>query len=227
MKLVVSSQGIVAAGISADDVSPERGLLYQDLIQYVGDMYNFAVRPDIPPNIPIQAPPFFLFQQGRFVNNDSAFPVHQLAIFQNGDSVSAMDTDVAEMILDDYTAKLDANFGFRFANKPQKRYYLSSIVVELAHGIGKQIAGLRKIGEILTREIPREGMPFDTKALAFGWGDPAALTLSSPALLERADFTIERRAGEPYERNRYFSSAPVRTSEHVRILELIEAAIGV
>jgi len=216
---------MAAVRVSGDDVVPQRGVLQNDLVQYVGDMYGFSVRPIIPPNAPPQAFPILTFQQGRFLNKDGMFPVQQLIIYQNGDVVSAIDTEIAEVILDDYISTLDNNFGYRYANKPQKRYYLSTIVVEFERDIGRQIDGLRKIGEILTREIPREGRPFDTKRLLFGYGDAFNVVLSSPEVIERADFTIERRGGEPSERNRYFSSAPVRTRDHVRILELIEEAI--
>jgi hypothetical protein len=226
MKLTLSLQGMAAVRVSADDVVPERGLLQRDLVQFIGNMYNFAVIPNIPPNISPQAFPILGFQQGRFVNEDGVFPIQQLVIFQNGDAVTAANTDIAEIILNDYINRLDEEFGYRYRDKYQKRYYVSNIIVELEHGIGEQIPVLCRIGELLTKEIPRENMPFDTKGLVFGYGDPiAAANLSSMELFEKADFTIERRAGEPYERNRYFSSAPVRTSDHVRILELIEEVI--
>jgi hypothetical protein len=32
-----------------DAVTPEKGLLPQDLINFVGDLYHFAVRPNMPP----------------------------------------------------------------------------------------------------------------------------------------------------------------------------------
>ncbi len=38
--------------------------------------------------------------------------------------------------------------------------------------------------------------------------------------IENADFIIERRASADYSENIYFSSAPVSTSEHLKILAL-------
>jgi hypothetical protein len=40
--------------------------------------------------------------------------------------------------------------------------------------------------------------------------------------LENADFIIERRATADYSKNLYFSSAPMTTSEHLKILTKIE-----
>ena len=190
-----------------------------------GDMYGFANRPNIPPNAPPQAFPILTFQQGRFINNEGTFPIHQLVIYQNGDLVSAANTEVAEVILDDYIVNLNTNYGYRYEGKPQKRYYLSTVVVEFEADIVEQVKVLRKIREILTHEIRRDEASFNIKNLVFGTGDPVVGVISSPEIIERSDFTIERRGGEPYERNRFFSSAPVRTPDHVRILELIETSI--
>jgi hypothetical protein len=83
------------------------------------------------------------------------------------------------------------------------------------------------IEDILNNEIQRDGAPFKTKRLAFGYGDITQSTpLQSLDEFKNVDFLIERRAGEPYSKNRYFSSAPLRTIDHVRVLEQIEKSIS-
>jgi hypothetical protein len=139
MKVVLSALGTVAIRVSGDDVVPERGLLQRDLVQYIGGLYDFAIRPIIPPNAPPQTFPILAFQQGRFVNQDGMFPIQSLIIFENGDAVSAANTDIAEMIIDDYIEKLETHLGYRYKGKPQNRYFSSSIVVDFEHSIGEQI----------------------------------------------------------------------------------------
>jgi uncharacterized protein YggT (Ycf19 family) len=85
----------------------------------------------------------------------------------------------------------------------------------------------RKIESLLDSAIPRPDRPFKAKRLAFGFGDPAPL-LSALSLeaIQNADFLLERRAGEPYAMNRYFSLAPMRTRDHVELMEKIEQMLA-
>jgi hypothetical protein len=50
--------------------------------------------------------------------------------------------------------------------------------------------------------------------------DPSKL----PLLL---DFRVERRVGAPYDQNVYYSGAPLRTADHVAVLEEFERAMQV
>jgi hypothetical protein len=39
-------------------------------------------------------------------------------------------------------------------------------------------------------------------------------------------FILERRAGIPFDKERYYSSAPIKTQDHITLLEEIERSIG-
>ena len=225
MKIILSAFGSVAVQVSGDDVAPERGLLQRDLVQFVGNLYDFAVRPVIPPNVSPQMFPVLTFQQGRFVNEGGTFAIQALVILQNGDIVSAANTDIAEMIMDDYITKLETNLDYRYHGKPQNRYYSSAIVVEFEQSIGERIAGLQEISRILTREMPQPSGHLALRALDFGQADPVT-NITSPQDVGRIGFRIERRLGEPFERHRFFCNAATKTSDHIRILEMVEATLG-
>ena len=49
MKIIASSQGTVTLHVSSDDVAPANGLLQRDLVQFIGDAFQFGVRPNVPP----------------------------------------------------------------------------------------------------------------------------------------------------------------------------------
>ena len=75
----------------------------------------------------------------------------------------------------------------------------------------------------------RAYLPFEIKRLAFGGGDvPNPQMQLQPTIeaIERSDFLMERRAGAPYEVNRYFCAAPIKTAEHIKVLELIERELS-
>jgi hypothetical protein len=61
--------------------------------------------------------------------------------------------------------------------------------------------------------------------LAFGSGDvinPQMQLQPNIDQIERSDFLLERRAGASYQQNRYYSGAPMKTADHIRLLEIIE-----
>ncbi len=227
MRPVFNIFGLAAVRVSGDDVLPERGLLQREILQFVGDLYGFSIRPNLPPNVPPQLVPTMAFQQGQFQNEEGVFPIQQLVIFPDGDAVIAANTDVADMILSDYLDKLDTGLGYRCRGKPQKRSYVNNTVVEFDGTIDEFMPELNKISNMLDERIPRTGKPFSLKRLTFGFGDIAAGGLASLDLIEGADFTIEPRAGEPRDRHRYFSSAPTTTANHIQILETIERIMTV
>jgi hypothetical protein len=218
--------GVAAVRVSPDDILPKQGLLQRELIDFIGGLYSFGGRPDVPPGMPPQVMPVLTFQQGLFRGTDVKIPIQQLLVFQNGDAVVASDTNAADIILDDYLDKLDSGLGFRYKGAPTKRIHVNNMVVEFNRDIDEIIPGLSEISRILTKEIPRDNQPFLTKRVMFGCGDPVVVGLSSFEAIERADFTIEPRAGEPRARHRYFSSAPTSTGSHTRILEIIESAFS-
>jgi hypothetical protein len=172
----------------------------------------------MPPQIPLA------FQQGSYRNNEGiVIPIQQLMIFHNGDAVVARDTNVAKAILSDYLSKLDTELGYRNEGNIIKTLYINNMVVELSRDIDDLLPDVGKVSDILTKQIDRDQKPFMAKRLMFGFGDPIAGNLDSLEAIEAADFVIEVRAGESRERHRYFTSAPVETAEHIRILEMIEA----
>jgi hypothetical protein len=227
MKLIASIQGTVAIRVSGDEVIPERSVLQRDAVQFVGDCYNFSVRPNIAPGTPPQASQTLIFQQGKLIKDDVEYPILQLTVFGNGGAVTSKSTEISDVILDDCLRKLDEGLGYRFAQSDKTRLYLSNVAVEFDTELEEYIQAFHMIEDILNNEIPRDGAPFKTKRLAFGYGE---VTQSTPLQLldefKNVDFLIERRAGEPYSKNRYFSSAPLRTIDHVRVLEQIEKSIG-
>jgi hypothetical protein len=225
MKLINSLQGVTAIQVSADDVLPLRGLVISDLIRFIGDTYQFVIRPQITSELALAQN--FTFQAGEFSKGDDKFAIAQLSILPNGDVITAASTEISQMIMDDYIERLDNVLNFRYDSAEMRRLYLSGLVVEFeAPGIAEKIESIAKIESILNREIHRAEVPFKIKRLAFGYGDVNVQPILSIDSIEKSDFVLERRTGEPYSKNRFYSSAPVSTSEHVRILNLIEQVLA-
>jgi hypothetical protein len=226
MKMIVAMQSIAALSVLSDTVVPENGLLQQDLISFVGDLYNFAVKPQIPPGMAGQVFPVLLYQAGKATINDSSYPINQLAVVQNGDIVTASSTEVADLILDDFISKLDSGLGYKIgASKHKKKMHVSNMVVQFDRPIEQPDSLIFRVGNLLNEKMPRADKPFNLKRLAFGSGDFTIQQAITIEAIENADFIIERRAGANYSENIYFCSAPVTTNEHLKILAQIEDEI--
>ena len=156
MKFVNSVQGSVALHVAADEVVPLRGVVHQDLIRILGDVYSFTMRPEIPRNIPPNLLLPFVFQAGSITFEDSKFPIYQLAILQQGEIVTGPNTEIAERILLDYINRLNSELGYRFNKLKNKRItYQSHIVVDFDVEIGTLVAALGKIKSLLNKEIKK------------------------------------------------------------------------
>ena len=222
MKLVTSNFGAAAIRIVNDDVAPPRGFVGPDIVDFIAARYAFSMRPPAGP----QNLPFITFQGGAFTVDREKIAVIGMSLVTNGDIVHAPTAEIAEKVLDDLISNLEQVFGFRYSNSTQERIYQSNITVDFEGGLQDKLEGIKKLQSIISREIVRPSLPFEFKRLAFGGGDipnPQLLQLQ-PTIeaLERSDFLLERRAGAPYEANRYFSSAPMKTADHIKLLESIE-----
>jgi hypothetical protein len=225
MKLIATVQGTVGLFASHDDVVPPNGVAVSDLIRVIGDTYKFSVRPPVEH---LQTPLMsqLVFQSGVLEIGNEKLPITQLVTFPTGEMVSAINTDLAERVMDHYTALLDRELGYRFASAPTRKIYQSNIVVEFDKGLEEKITALKKIEELVSGDIKRSE-PFKIKRLAFGSGRVGLpfiqLSLSG---LEKTDFVIERRDPEPYDKNRYFCGAPTKTQDLIRLVEKIEQEIS-
>jgi hypothetical protein len=225
MKLISTIQGSAALRYSPDETSPDTAVLMRDLVEFVGKTYNFSLTPELQPGLILN--PMFIFQGGELMHADVKIPITQITLVVGGLVVTAKDTDFADTVADDVVKRLDNDLGYKIARNIRTKYYQSHLVAEMID-FGERIGIFNRAEEILNKEMPRPEKRFDIKRLSFGGGDLQLQQLFSQFQIDdlpNGDFTIERRAGEPYSSNRFYCTAPMRTEEHVRVLGLIETAM--
>lgn len=224
MKQISSLHGTVGIRYSSDESGTETGMLTRDFLAFIGTTWTFAVKPE-PPQSLIAAGQFFIFQAGAITIGERKIPIVQLTHVSGGNlSVTAKDTDLAGLALDEIVKQIDKEFRTKIGPSERARFYQSSVVVEFDPPLEKLIGSLQEIQNLLHREIPRDH-PFPIKRLAFGDSVPAAGPMNVDALLD-TDFSIERRTGEPIKSNRYFCSGPAPTKRLWEILSLIENTLS-
>jgi hypothetical protein len=221
MKFINSVSGSVVIRATEDDIIPEKGMGQGDIINCVTGLYNFASRPTVPQGTHLIFP-ILAFGDGKLSKDDYTIPIPQLAMIANADVVTAQNTDLAEEVARHFMNKMDELLGFRYSTAPKQLTYLSNIVVEFENVTDS--AAFTMIYNILETYL---GKPRSLKRLFFGEGDvQQQQALSSLESIDKLDFIIERRAGAPYEANRFFCSAPLSTDEHKRALSEIDAAFA-
>ena len=219
MRLIGPLQGFAAFTEKEEEYQPETGTVQSDLIPFIANRYNFQSFPVLSPGTMPQ--PVLPFAGGKFVGEGQPFAIGQLLMTQNADVVVTVTTEQAELVLLDLVKALDENFGFRLGEASKRQLLLSNVVVEFDKGLEEYIGKLSQISDIINN-LGAEMPAFNIKRLAFGAGDILVPANDPVAVMQHADFLIERRQGSPYEANRYFCSAPMHTRDLIRALERIE-----
>jgi hypothetical protein len=222
MKLIGHAGGVVASREPPEEYIPDRPPPLQDLINLVRETYQFGVFPVVQPGFNANGP--LGFALGRFVHNGQAFAISQLMMLTHGDIVATTSTDDSELVMDDLMRLLDEQCGYRLREANNKRSYLSTIVVDFDGAFTSYIDKIARMEGVINEYLQLGSDKRWLKSLAFGRIDMVepSVVIDQISLVENADFTIERRVGQPLSSNRFFCTAPMRTSDHIRALEQIE-----
>jgi hypothetical protein len=190
------------------------------ILEAITQRYNFRKGPDI--NLPkSEVDKIGLrFEFGSFEIAGILHNISDCTIFADGMVINTKNTDDADAFWDDLTNWLRAeNYIRDFAEAPVLRY-VSQIVAEFEHRMSQimpsfdRISGLisDKLTQIYKTDVLVEMARFDFEY--------DKITAQSSLNVPR--FIIERRQGIPFTRERYFCSAPMRTPDHLNILQEIE-----
>lgn len=126
----------------------------------------------------------------------------------------------ADLFLDDVIAWFTGSFGYNILDDPPtQRTYASHVEVTFQ---GSLVPLFNKIGILnkrITTALTRYGkVPPSYEVSGFSLHcDTTKLLSPIPSA-----FTFERRAQHSYTSNLYFSSAPLKTSDHLKVLEELE-----
>jgi hypothetical protein len=144
--------------------------------------------------------------------------INELSVFTDGIVVETNTTDRSEAFLRELLDWLRKGFGFReFQLKPAVRF-LSQVVVEFDQSFSPILKAHERLFNAITdRFVPIYGKSKSATLVRIDLGiEPDAGGAQIPR------FIIERRAGAPYNVERYFSGAPIQTKAHLDLLAEIE-----
>lgn len=94
-----------------------------------------------------------------------------------------------------------------------RKIYLSEVIVRTDKDLGKFFAPLSSIAQQLNQMT---GLSFEP----FGFAIDTTMSTVRPS-----PFKFEREVQKTFSQNRYYSAAPLRTSDHLELLKKMEALL--
>jgi len=223
MRIINYEASRVTALFPLEEVLPLSGINDRELIDAVTKRYGFLRSPDLAKDD--IAKDGYKFASGHFSFQNAVFIISEFSIFRDGLVVLAATTDGSEAFMDDVIEFTRRVFSFRDFETAPRRYFQSQIVVEFDRPPEKLLKTLSEItaavseplSEIYGMEVPMEFARLDFDFDKMRSPNPA------PQIVHR--FIIERRLGVPFNKQRFFCAAPMRTENHIEVLEKIERLI--
>jgi hypothetical protein len=163
------------------------------------------------------------FAGGQMVCDGRAVNIIEFTVFNDGIVAVSASTENAEAFLNDIYSFLVSEFGFRMITSNVKKIMLSTVVVEFMTSLTGLVRGHKVEKDVIAEHLNAvDGTDFPLELARVDFvlnADPESRPPTVPRLL------IEKRANTQFSQHRYFSSAPVHTTNHLMILEKIERSL--
>lgn len=161
----------------------------------------------------------YVFRNGRFEGGAiDSFSIHADGVVIASKSPAVM----LEMFLDRFknwaSKELDVNF---VETHEVNRFYSSHITFRSASSMLKPLDALNKIKNLLEKELEKHSNYSET---FHPYGIFMAVE-ASKSLYKPTQFGVERKAGADFSQNQYYSSAPLPTQSHLKVLEALESLL--
>jgi hypothetical protein len=219
MKLVSVTTARSIWLVPVDEINP-RGKYLSNAVQLLIKKYSFAKVPTIEELVTGPAEGL-KFQEGAYTNRNGeqiyiSFTVHRDGVVID----SRSSTDDNDLFMSEVLNLLSKTYDLPSQSELSiRRLYSSIIYIESDRSLKiispKLIEFCQSISSMFNA-ISHHNVSFELSGLIFG-SDPATTSRLTPA-----PFRFERAEGVPFEQNRYFSSAPVPTETHLKLLSQLE-----
>jgi hypothetical protein len=210
LRKVIFGQTIqfVEAGVTARRVSPV------PLIRAMQDRYGFVQVPQKVSELDFNAGVNFL--RGYFKD----IVIDKFQVYNNGILCeAAADNQQCAEFLDEVLAWAPKELNLPI--KPRMKAFQSKIEVSSTKDIRNTFTKFAEVGALITHRLESYGLtapPYTIWGLALQH-EPQKDLPSNPS------FEFARRADQPFDAGIYYSSAPLRTEDHLQVLNLLEGVL--
>jgi hypothetical protein len=191
---------------------PSGQLYLPDAINKVVERYSFLKAPT-----PDQALPY-TFSVGKFQDSQIA----ELSLYNDGLIVSsASDSDLLDAFLNDLVSWATKEFAFVQlpTTKPEK-FYESSVIVKSTTDLAAPLKPQVDIADMFSKAVKSANIeaPIRFSGAIFDFDVADIKRKRKPFRL-----IVDRRVGLPFSENIFFSQAPFKTKDHLKVLASLEA----
>ncbi len=206
------------AFVPLEDLNPRGTLRGTELTKALVDRYGFSMYPQKPED-------YSNDQNGlQYVSGKMEdIVIHKLAIYAGGITVDTRSsTKDSEKVLQDMLAWAVTSLQLHYQEGMIKsRAYISQLTFTSDTSLDALNPKLKGFGERITKSALKNfGHAFNFET--------ASVTLHFDTSVNKelvTGFQIARRTDVPYSENKYFSSAPLPTDEHIKLVKDFEAAL--
>jgi hypothetical protein len=223
MKLINTEQARVVRLVPLEDIRPQGGTHITTALRKVTERYEFVYSPDLRRPWEDIEKEGFKFRVGKMIHGNNEVSVGEFALYSDGLVVTTFTTDEGELFLTDLTAWAKKELGFRDLNPARVRtLYLSNVIVEFESSPNSLVNKFSLLSETLTTVLQKTyGIETPVQLSQFGMN----IDRTSSVVPNIGHFSLERRVNQPYSTNRFFSSAPLKTKDHLAFLETMESTL--
>src|SRR5580704_8340925 len=159
MKFVAAIFGQALQIIPMDEVRPASGYNYPNMIRAVAERYSFS---EFPTNLKEALEKGASFSNGTMISNINPIQITALGVYNDGILVSTLNTDDADLIVDDFLRWGADEFGLRPIQTQIGRTYSSQIVVDFEVPIDRFVKDVDNVFKLVRGAIHKStGMDFD------------------------------------------------------------------
>ena len=184
------------------------------MLSAIKDRYNFQTFPRTPEEANEFDPKGIVFANGSFALGSTRHAIVKATMYGDGIVVdSGLSTDFCEAFLADVLIFLSGQFGLTYRpDMIHTKIFTSELIVRMDKDLSRLFAPLTTVKEKLNALTGHQFEP-----AGFGLSIDAQATTARPA-----PFRFEREVGKHFSQHRYYSSAPIRTSQHEELLREME-----
>ena len=205
-------------------IRPQTTLYVPDVVQALQRLFGFVQSPSTATEMLPPAGGPLRFQHGKCVHDGRTIVVESVELYPNAVAVQAArsTTDDADIAMEHL---LTAGAAFLAETSPQ-RLYVNQLDLTLDTHLDWASPIAARMGPMLSKMIASYNPQLPPDAFAPGFRLASLSMLIDPSQFPLpCDFRLERRAGMAYSENRYFSQAPLRTDDHIAMLNEMENQI--
>ena len=161
------------------------------------------------------------FKHGKFED----ISIAEISLYPDGIVAhSSAPVEVIERFVDDVVRWTeDALQAEEISSLPSVKLFDSHVIVQSAIEFGSTLQKIEGLGHKISILLDRYGIatkPYTIGGIGLYNDEPDG------GMYKTSKFTFERKADQPFSQNLYFSTAPLRSKDHLELLALLEKAFS-